>query len=61
MFAGARWWFIDQRGMTGDPQFDVAIAAVPFNDVERRALVKAAGADLAALDVSERIGRAARL
>ena len=58
-----RWWLVDQRGMTGDPQFDVAIAAYKFRfgAEDRAALIRAAGADTATVDAWERIARVARL
>ena len=58
-----RLWLIDQRGITGDPQFDAAIATwkLGYDGAARRSLIRAANADTGAVVAWERIARIARL
>ena len=57
-----RWWLIDPRGVRGDWQYDVAVAAwkCRYSADEQAALVCAAGADHDTVEAWGRVARAAR-
>ena len=63
LLGSTRWWLIDPRGVSGDWQFDVAVAALKcrYSVRESKALVSETGADAETVAAWSRVARAARV